>query len=146
MTKSRPASIVTIGNAIVDIVTRADDDFITAQGMTKSAMNLVDLIHLRRFMMPLVRQPKFPAARRPIRRWGLFHAAAMPDLWQDAHDTLGRIFEHDITAAGVVFPAVYDENSITASSIIIVTPDTERTMNTHLGPVSPLARMIWMKP
>ena len=46
---------------------------------------------------------------------------------------MGRIFRHDISAAGVDFPPAYAEDNQTACSIILVTPDTQRTMNTYLG-------------
>jgi adenosine kinase len=55
-------------------------------------------------------------------------------------DTLGRVFQHDIRAAGVAFdtkPA--DDGPATACSYIIVTPDGERTMNTYLGAAQNLA-------
>ena len=134
MTTTRTASIVTIGNAIVDIVTRADDDFITAQGMTKSAMNLVDAEASRAIYDAIGPATEVSGGSAANTAVGIVSCGGDAGfIGKIAHDTLGRIFEHDITAAGVAFPAVYDDNSITASSIIIVTPDTERTMNTHLG-------------
>ena len=52
-----------------------------------------------------------------------------------AEDEFGRIFRHDISAAGVSFktPAVTDGSRATSRSLILVTPDGQRTMNTFLG-------------
>src|SRR5690606_16982736 len=55
-----------------------------------------------------------------------------------SNDDLGRMFAHDLRAVGVTFCAGGpDASTPTGCSIIVVTPDAQRTMNTHLG-VSPL--------
>ena len=48
-------------------------------------------------------------------------------------DTFGKVFRHDTRALGVAFDSVPTTEAPTATSIILVTPDGERTMNTHLG-------------
>lgn len=134
MTDLKTASIVTIGNAIVDILTRADDDFITAQGMKKGAMNLVDADQSKALYSAIPSATEISGGSAANTAVGIVSCGGTAGfIGKISHDTLGRIFEHDITAAGVVFPPAYDDDSVTASSIIIVTPDTERTMNTHLG-------------
>ena len=50
------------------------------------------------------------------------------------NDTLGKVFSHDIRAGGVTFEtAMAEDGPSTARSLILVTPDGERTMNTYLG-------------
>ncbi|MGC6484731.1 MAG: adenosine kinase [Candidatus Puniceispirillales bacterium] len=134
MTDQNPASIVTIGNAIVDIITKADDAFIDAQGMVKSAMNLVDAEASMRLYDAIGPATEISGGSAANTAVGIVSCGGSAGfIGKIARDTLGRIFEHDIRAAGVAFPPVYDDDSVTASSIIVVTPDTERTMNTHLG-------------
>jgi adenosine kinase len=99
--------VLGIGNAIVDVIARAEDDFLVAQGMHKGAMALID-------------QASFGGR------------AAFIGKVKD--DELGRAFAHDIRAARVAFdskPA--GDGPSTARCYIMVTPDGERTMNTFLG-------------
>lgn len=134
MTDQPSPSIVTIGNAIVDIISQADDAFIEAQGMVKSAMNLVDADQSKKIYDAIGPATEISGGSAANTAVGIVSCGGTAGfIGKIAKDTLGHIFEHDITAAGVVFPPVYDDERVTASSIIIVTPDTERTMNTHLG-------------
>ena len=134
MTEQKSASIVTIGNAIVDILTRADDEFIASQGMIKAAMNLVTAEESKAIYEAIGPATEISGGSAANTAVGVVSCGGTAGfIGKIAHDTLGRIFEHDITAAGVIFPPAYDQDSVTASSIIVVTPDTERTMNTHLG-------------
>lgn len=132
MSSSPP--IVTIGNAIVDIIARADDQFIIDQGMQKSAMNLIDAERassLYDVIGPATEISGGSAANTAV---GIVACGGKAGfIGKISEDMLGRIFTHDIQAAGVTFTPVYARDNQTASSTILVTPDTERTMNTHLG-------------
>jgi len=126
--------IVTIGNAIVDIIAKADDQFIIAEGMQKGAMNLIDAARassLYDAIGPAMEISGGSAANTAVGIVACGGDAGF--IGKIADDMLGRIFSHDIQAAGVAFTPVYAPDSQTASSTILVTPDTERTMNTHLG-------------
>ena len=130
---SAPA-IVTIGNAIVDVIAKADDQFITDQGMDKSAMNLIDADRasmLYDAIGPAIEVSGGSAANTAVGVSCFGGSAGF--IGKIADDVLGKIFTHDIIAAGVSFPPVYDTDNPTACSFILVTPDTERTMNTYLG-------------
>ena len=128
------ASIVTIGNAIVDIIATADDQFIIDQGMEKSAMNLIDgdrAEHLYKAIGDATEVSGGSAANTAVGIASFGGSAGF--IGKIAEDTLGGIFTTDIASAGVSFPPVYDADHPTACSFILVTPDTERTMNTYLG-------------
>ena len=128
------ASIVTIGNAIVDIISKADDQFIIDQGMEKSAMNLIDgdrSSQLYDAIGPAMEVSGGSAANTAVGISSFGGSAGF--IGKISEDLLGKVFTHDISAAGVAFPPVYDADHPTACSFILVTPDTERTMNTYLG-------------
>ena len=128
------ASIVTVGNAIVDIISKADDQFIIDQGMEKSAMNLIDgdrASALYDAIGPAMEVSGGSAANTAVGISSFGGSAGF--IGKISEDLLGKVFTHDISAAGVAFPPVYDADHPTACSFILVTPDTERTMNTYLG-------------
>src|SRR5439155_21630027 len=127
--------VLGIGNAIVDIIARAEDDFLVAQGMHKGTMALIDEARAQAIyaaMGPAVESSGGSAANTIVGVASFGARAAFVGKVKD--DELGRTFAHDIRAAGVAFatPAAQDGAS-TARSYILVTPDGERTMNTFLG-------------
>jgi sugar/nucleoside kinase (ribokinase family) len=130
--------VVGIGNAIVDIIGHCDDAFLARYGAPKGHMRLVDAqtaTNLYDAMGPAVEISGGSAANAMVGVASFGGRAAF--IGKVADDEFGRIFAHDIRAAGVAFetpPAT--GGAPTARSLILVTPDGERTMNTFLG-VSP---------
>ena len=127
--------VLGIGNAIVDVIARTDDDFLVAQKMQKGGMALIDEARAKAIYdaMGPAMQISGGSAANTIAGVASFGArAAFVGKVKD--DEVGRIFRHDITKAGVTFDtkAAADGPS-TARSYIMVTPDGERTMNTFLG-------------
>jgi adenosine kinase len=127
--------VIGIGNAIVDVIARAEDDFLVAHGMHKGAMALIDQARAEKIyqaMGPAVESSGGSAANTIVGVASFGGHAAFIGKVKD--DELGRAFAHDIRAARVAFetkPA--GEGPSTARCYIIVTPDGERTMNTFLG-------------
>jgi sugar/nucleoside kinase (ribokinase family) len=127
--------VLGIGNAIVDIIARAEDDFLVVQGMHKGAMALIDEARARAIyeaMGPAVESSGGSAANTIVGVASFGARAAFVGKVKD--DELGRSFAHDIRAANVAFdskPATAGPS--TARCYIMVTPDGERTMNTYLG-------------
>src|SRR5262249_47868381 len=127
--------VLGIGNAIVDVIARTDDDFLVRQHMRKGAMTLIDeerATSIYDAMGPAVEISGGSAANTIVGCASLRGRAAFVGKVKD--DELGRVFAHDIRAAGVAFdtpPA--SEGPSTARSYILVSPDGERTMNTYLG-------------
>jgi sugar/nucleoside kinase (ribokinase family) len=127
--------VLGIGNAIVDVIARTEDDFLAKQGMHKGAMALIDEARAAAIydaMGPAIEISGGSAANTIVGVASLGARAAFVGKVKD--DELGRTFRHDIRAAGVAFdtPPNSDGPS-TARCYVLVTPDGERTMNTYLG-------------
>jgi sugar/nucleoside kinase (ribokinase family) len=133
-----PASrydVLGIGNAIVDVIARADDDFLVAQRMHKGGMALIDEERAAKIyaaMGPATESSGGSAANTIVGVASFGGRAAFVGKVKD--DELGRTFAHDIRAARVAFDAIpAKDGPSTARCYIMVTPDGERTMNTYLG-------------
>ena len=127
--------VVAIGNAIVDVLARADDALIEAEGLTKGSMRLIDAVEAERLyaaMGPAVEVSGGSAANTLAGMAALGERCAF--IGQVADDQLGHVFTHDLRALGVAYetPAL-KEGAPTARCLILVTPDGQRTMNTFLG-------------
>lgn len=128
--------VVAIGNAIVDIIGRCEDSFLDKHGAAKGHMHLVDPATISKIygdMGPGIEISGGSAANTAAGIASLGGRAAF--IGKVADDEFGRIFRHDIGAAGVAFNTAAAENSdlATSRSLILVTPDGQRTMNTYLG-------------
>jgi sugar/nucleoside kinase (ribokinase family) len=127
--------VIGIGNAIVDVIARAEDDFLVAHGMHKGSMALIDEARAEKIyqaMGPAVESSGGSAANTIVGVASFGARAAFVGKVKD--DELGRTFAHDIRSARVAFetpPAKHGPS--TARCYIMVTPDGERTMNTYLG-------------
>ena len=127
--------VLGIGNAIVDVIARTEDDFLIRQRMRKGTMQLIDAAQAARIydaMGPAVEVSGGSAANTIVGAASLGARTAFIGKVRD--DELGRVFAHDIRAAGVSFatpPA--SGGPSTARCYVLVTPDGERTMNTYLG-------------
>ncbi|MDR1826737.1 MAG: adenosine kinase [Methylobacteriaceae bacterium] len=131
----KPLDVLTIGNAIVDILAHADDSFIIEQNIVKGAMQLIDeerALALYKAMGPATVMSGGSAANTAAGIAGLGGKAGF--IGKVRNDGLGNSFRHDLKALGIsytVAPAV--DGPATARCFVLVTPDGERTMNTYLG-------------
>lgn len=127
--------VLTVGNAIVDIISRCDDSFLQDNGITKGAMNLIDAERaelLYSLMGPALEASGGSAGNTAAGIANFGGRAAY--FGKVAQDQLGEIFEHDIRAQGVHFETKPEGTfPPTARSMIFVTEDGERSMNTYLG-------------
>lgn len=127
--------VVGIGNAIVDVISHADDRFLTDNGLEKGAMTLIDAARAEELygrMGPGIEMSGGSAGNTMAGIASLGGRGAYIGKVRD--DQLGTVFRHDIRAIGVSFessPAT--EGAPTARCLILVTPDAQRTMNTYLG-------------
>jgi sugar/nucleoside kinase (ribokinase family) len=131
----KPLDVLAIGNAIVDVIADADDAFLSAQGLDKGSMRLIDegeALRLYDEMGP-GREVSGGSAGNTAAGLAAFGLKA-GFIGQVADDELGDIYRHDISATGVSFttPARSDVGA-SARCLILVTPDAQRTMNTFLG-------------
>jgi sugar/nucleoside kinase (ribokinase family) len=127
--------VLCIGNAIVDVIANASDDFLTREGLAKGSMRLIDAEEAERLyaeMGPAHQVSGGSAGNTAAGVAALGGRAGF--IGQVAPDELGAFYRHDLTSAGVEFitPAA-DVGAPTARSMILVTPDGHRTMNTFLG-------------
>src|SRR5262245_34623455 len=127
--------VLGIGNAIVDVLARTEDDFLIKQKMHKGSMQLIDEARAQSIydaMGPAIEISGGSAATTTVGVASLGARAAFVGRVKD--DERGRVSAHDIRAAGVTFEtAPASDGPSTARSYILVTPDGERTMNTFLG-------------
>jgi adenosine kinase len=127
--------VLGIGNAIVDVIARSEEDFLLKQGMNKGTMALIDeprAAAIYEAMGPAVETSGGSGANTIVGLASLGARAAFIGKVKD--DLLGRAFAHDIRAAGVAFTTPPASNGpSTARCYVLVTPDGERTMNTYLG-------------
>jgi sugar/nucleoside kinase (ribokinase family) len=127
--------VLGIGNAIFDVLVQTDEGFLAAHGMAKGSMALIDesrATSIYRDMGPATEMSGGSAANTIVGIANLGARAAYVGKVRD--DQIGRLYTHDIRAAGVAFetrPAA--DGPATGCSYILVTPDGERTMNTYLG-------------
>ncbi len=127
--------VVAIGNAIVDVIARAEDALIEAEGLTKGSMRLIDAAEATRLyaaMGPAVEMSGGSAANTLAGMAALGRRCAF--IGQVADDQLGHVFTHDLRALGVAYETPpLSSGAPTARCLILVTPDGQRTMNTFLG-------------
>ncbi len=133
--------VLAIGNAIVDIIARTEEDFLLREGLAKSSMRLIDAAEADRLydhMGPAIEASGGSAGNTAVGVASLGGRAAF--IGKVADDVFGKLYRHDMKASGVHFDtAPLSRGAPTARSMILITPDGERTMNTYLGACQALA-------
>ncbi len=127
--------VVGIGNAIVDVIASAHDDFIERHGMVKGTMQLIDEARAEALYSEMGSAVITSGGSAANTVAGIASFGGKTGfIGRVRDDELGREFRHDITAIGAAFstPAA-TEGPATARCLIVVTPDAQRTMNTYLG-------------
>jgi sugar/nucleoside kinase (ribokinase family) len=135
MTETPTTDVVAIGNALVDVLSNADDALLTELGMVKGSMDLIDTARAETVyaaMGPGIEASGGSAANTIVGVASLGSRGAYIGRVRD--DELGAVYVHDLRASGVAFdvPPASDGLS-TGVCLVLVTPDAERTMNTYLG-------------
>ena len=140
MTSTRRFDVTAIGNAIVDVLARADDALLVAHKLQKGAMSLIDAADAERLygiMGPGREVSGGSAANTAAGIAALGGRCAY--IGKVAADQLGHVFTHDIRAAGVTYETTPLVDGLsTARCLIFVTPDAQRTMQTFLGATTQL--------
>ena len=135
MSQSAKIDVLGVGNAIVDVLAETDDAFLTAEGIAKGGMTLIDTPRANALysrMPPGIEMSGGSAANTMAGIASLGGSCAY--IGKVANDQLGEVFAHDIRAIGVGFatrPLTGGEP--TARCLILITPDAQRSMNTFLG-------------
>ncbi|HSS14735.1 MAG TPA: adenosine kinase, partial [Rhizomicrobium sp.] len=128
--------VAALGNAIVDVIASVDDRFLLTHGIAKGGMTLIDEFRATELLKALTgalhqvaggSAANSMAGLASLGGKGLF-------LGKVSDDRLGKVFADSMLATGVTFHnGVSKTNASTASSVIAVTPDGQRSMNTFLG-------------
>ena len=137
---TRRFDVTAIGNAIVDVLARADDSLLVKHNLAKGAMSLIDTETAERLygiMGPGTEKSGGSAGNTAAVIAGLGGRVAY--IGKVADDQLGQVFTHDIRAIGVTYDTPPLKGGLpTARSLIFVTPDAQRTMQTYLGATTQL--------
>lgn len=127
--------VLGIGNAIVDVISRADDTFLKKHALVKGSMALIDEARAETLyadMGPGV-EVSGGSCGNTMAGVASFGSKGIY-VGKVRNDQLGAVFGHDLRATGVSFTtAQATEGPATARCLILVTPDAQRTMNTYLG-------------
>ena len=132
---NKKVDLVGIGNAIVDIVTNIDDEFLNRNFLQKGSMNLINLKDSTKILKDcnIIKQISGGSAANTV--------VSLANLGNNVEfigrikdDKFGNFFSKDIKESGTTFNSKYVETSqSSAHSIILITPDAQRTMCTYLG-------------
>jgi sugar/nucleoside kinase (ribokinase family) len=145
---SKKYDVAALGNAIVDVIASVDDSFLLTHRIAKGGMTLIDEFRARELHRALADSRQ--ALSSPHEVAGGSAANTMAGLaslggtglfvGKVFDDRLGSVFGKSMTAQGITFstPAT-SRGSATASCLIAVTPDGQRSMNTYLGACRELA-------
>src|ERR687887_211647 len=124
-----------IGNAIVDVLARTDDDFLVRHQMPKGSMQLIDEARARAIyeaMGPAIEVSGGSAANTIVGVASFGGRAHY--VGKVRNDQLGEVFSHDLRSVGVRYTTpMATSGPSTGRCLIVVTPDAQRTMNTYLG-------------
>lgn len=127
--------VLCIGNAIVDVIAKVEDSFVNRHGLVKGSMNLIDEARAEQLYGDMGQAIEVSGGSAGNTAAGVASLGGKAAYFGKVkNDQLGAIFRHDMRAQGVSFDTKPAENGpATARSFILVTPDSERTMNTYLG-------------
>ncbi len=127
--------VAAIGNAIVDVIAPASDDFLVEEGLAKGAMTLVDAERARALYsrMAAAIEASGGSAGNTVAGVASLGGRAV-HIGKIGRDQLGAVFAHDMDAIGARFAGgrMMDATP-TGHCLINVTPDGQRTMSTFLG-------------
>jgi sugar/nucleoside kinase (ribokinase family) len=124
-----------IGNAIVDVIFPATDQFLLENGIAKSVMTLIDEFRAALLLVAAshAKQSSGGSAANTMAGLASFGGSGL-FIGKVKNDPLGQVFIEDLNGIGVDFHTAMAEQSLpTACCIIAVTPDGQRSMNTYLG-------------
>jgi sugar/nucleoside kinase (ribokinase family) len=148
--------VVCLGNALVDVLARTTDEDLALLDLTKASMALVDLERASQIYSQMRNAVEVSGGSAANTAAGLAALGGKAGyIGNVAADKLGEVFVHDMSVLGVELGAgisatiagesraeegsIARTDSATGRSLVLVTPDGERTMATHLGVASTLA-------
>ena len=129
--------VVGIGNAMVDVLSHAEEEFLAANGIGKGIMQLIDMPRAVDLYSRIGPAKEISGGSAANTIAGIAHLGGRTAyVGKVKDDQLGTIFAHDLRAQGAVYEtpmAPKGNGQETGRCIVLVTPDGERSMNTYLG-------------
>ena len=127
--------IIGIGNAIVDVICKIEDSFLADNGLTKSTMKLVDEFEFKKLLSNLKIEETIAGGSVANSIVGLSQLGnSVSFIGKVNNDELGVKYEKSLTNEKVKYCYKKKEEPIpTGTCLILITPDSERTMCTFLG-------------
>jgi sugar/nucleoside kinase (ribokinase family) len=127
--------IIGIGNAIVDVICKVDDQFLTENNLTKSNMKLIDETEFKKLLSNLKIEETVSGGSVANTIVGLSQLGnKVGFIGKVCDDDLGQKYEQGLKREKVeYFYSKKKENLPTGTCLILITPDSERTMCTFLG-------------
>ena len=124
-----------IGNAICDVFAHVEEDFLLQENLIKGSMRLIDTEEAVRLFDRMGQTVRVSGGSAGNTAAGIASLGGRPAYFgKVAEDELGDSYYHDMNGTGVYFNTPrLRESKPTARSMILITPDGERTMNTYLG-------------
>ena len=129
--------VIGIGNAMVDVLSYADDAMLARHDITKGVMQLIDMPRAVALYSHIGSAQEVSGGSAANSIAAIAHLGGRTAyVGKVCDDQLGAIFAHDLRAQGAVYEtkmAPMDGAQETGRCIVLVTPDGERTLNTYLG-------------
>ena len=127
--------ILGIGNAIVDVICKVEDKYLSENGLTKSTMKLVDEIEFKKLLLTLKIEDTVSGGSVANSIVGLSQLGnKVGFIGKVSDDDLGQKYENGLKKENVdYFYSKKEETLPTGTCLILITPDSERTMCTYLG-------------
>jgi len=134
--------ILGIGNAIVDVFAKVDDDFLLKNNLTKGSMKLLKKEEFENLKSEIKIEKIEAGGSVANTMAGIAYLGGNPSFIGKINcDEFGKIYKKSLEKVKVNFHYVEkSENLSTGASIIFITPDSERTMCTYLGISSQLSK------
>ena len=132
---NKKIDVVGIGNAIVDILTNIDEEFLNRNLLQKGSMSLINLEDSSKILenCKIIKQISGGSAANTVVSLANL-GNKVEFIGRIKNDKFGKFFSNDIKESGAAFNAKYVETKeSSAHSIILITPDAQRTMCTYLG-------------
>ena len=133
--------ILGIGNAIVDVLAKVDDEFLIKNNLIKGSMKLISKSEFNNLEKNIKIEKVVAGGSVANTMAGIAYLKGEPSFIGKVNsDKFGDLYKKSLEDINVKFPYIKKDESLpTGTSIILITPDTERTMCTYLGVSSHLS-------
>jgi fructokinase len=128
-------NILGIGNAIVDVLSKVDDEFLIKNNLIKGSMKLINKSEFENLEKNIKIEKVVAGGSVANTMAGIAHLRGNSSFIGKINtDKFGDLYKKSLEDIDVDFPYIKKDESLpTGASIILITPDSERTMCTYLG-------------